>query len=197
MTEQKAETIQKEEPKEEEKEELPASILPTGKTDSLALTEDEKNALSKLFLEGDTENFKDKMDRLAMLINAVQGNPTEPKDAISRLINVKQLIERTMLPNYPHVALQVYLRLIEKYAPEEAGACKQWADYLAEAFISYKGKNWEYYASMVRGSQGAQEQQFFNINPQNMTANAPVATPAKRYFWQRTPKEEKSEFVEQ
>ena len=129
---------------------------------------------------------------ISMMVRAFEGQPVEPGDVITRLTNVKNILERSRFPTYPLLAKQVYLRLIAKYAPE-AYACKDWADLEAQALIEYKGQGREEYVEMTRAVSMGPEQGFFF----GSAISKPEVKQSKRHFWQRKPKEEETEFEHQ
>ncbi|MDH7607703.1 MAG: hypothetical protein QHH12_08140 [Candidatus Bathyarchaeota archaeon] len=155
------------------------------------LKEEEKQQLLGFFEKLDLDTLKITAQAIAMMVRAFEGQPIEPEDVISRLTNIKNLLERSRFPTYPLLAKQVYLRLIALYNPQ-AYACRDWADLEAEALISYKGQSREEYVEMARATAGPKEQQqfYFGGPPVAPKAEAPV----KRHFWSRAPKEE-SEFA--
>lgn len=159
----------------------------------MELTDEEKQALLEFFSKLDTGVLKTVATAISMLVRAFEGKPIEPEDVITRLTNVKNILERSRFPTYPLLAKQVYLRLIALYNPN-AYACWDWAELEAEALISYKGESRKEYVEMTKAAAAAAtEQQFYFGERPPM----PVQTPKKR-FWQRskTVKEE-SEFAYQ
>lgn len=157
----------------------------------IALEDKEKQELIKFFEKLDTGMLKSVAEAISMMVRAFEGKPIEPEDIITRLTNVKNILERSRFPTYPLLAKQVYLRLIAFYNPQ-ASPCKQWADFEAEALIEYKGQGRDEYVEMTRAMAMPSEQQFYfgeEGKPQ-------VPQVKKRRFWQRKPKEE-SEFEHQ
>lgn len=159
------------------------------------LTEQERQQLLKFFEQLDTETLKATFEAISMMVRAFEGRPIEPEDVITRLTNVKNILERSRFPTYPLLAKQVYLRLIAKYNPQ-AYACRDWADMEAEALISYKGQSRTEYVEMTRAAAAAQTEQefYFGEVPQ-----APVQGEKKRFgFLRRKPSSrEQSEFEHQ
>lgn len=161
---------------------------------SLLLDDKEKQVLLDYLSKQDTEALKTAAQAISMFVNAFSGKPIEAEDVISRLINVKNKMERSRFPTYPLLAKQVYLRLIAKYNPN-GDACKEWANYEAEALIAYKGQNWDAYVEMVKAASGPQEQQQFYLGGA-MQGKEPGTPQKKGHFWNRNPKQpqEPSEF---
>jgi len=157
-------------------------------------TEKEKKELIAFFEKLDKETLKGVAEAISMMIRAFDGRPIEPEDIISRLTNVKNILERSRFPTYPLIAKQVYLRLIAKYNPQ-AKACTDWADFEAESLISYKGQSREEYVEMTKAatSQGEPQQFYFGEGKGISQGQEP-----KRRFWQRKPKaKEETEFENQ
>lgn len=158
----------------------------------IELTVEERENFKKIAETFNMEEIKKMLEILSMEIRAFEGKPIEPDDVITRLINIKNKMERSRFPTYPLLAKQVYLRLIAKYN-KNATACKDWADMEAEALIAYKGLNWDAYVEMAKATSMPAEQQQFYLGP---TQQAPKVE--KRHFWQRDKsKKEESEFVHQ
>jgi len=107
-------------------------------TVEVEITEKEKEELLKFFEKLDSDMLRSLAEAISMMVRAFEGKPIEPEDIITRLTNVKNILERSRFPTYPLLAKQVYLRLIALYAPE-AYPCRDWADLEAQALISYKG----------------------------------------------------------
>jgi len=126
---------------------------------TLTLTEQEKKQL-KADLKTQETDIKVVASRISMLVKAFEGRPIEPDDIITRLTNVKNILERSRFPTYPLLAKQVYLRLIKMYIPE-ADSCQQWADREAESLISYKGLSRSEYVEMTRAAYAQEAQQFY------------------------------------
>jgi len=156
---------------------------------TLQLDDKEKAQLLTQFSKFDKDTLKSTFEAISMMVRAFDGKAVEPDDVITRLINVKHTWERSRFPSYIIVARQVYLRLLADTHPE-ATACKEWADYEAEALIPYKGENWDYYVKMLQAQSGQREEQqtTFNFSQPN------PAAPAKygRIF-NRKPKETTTE----
>ncbi len=110
---------------------------------------------------GEWEDISKELENIAKLKRAFEGKPPDPQDIITRLTNVKNILERSRFPTYPLLSKQIYLRLIGKYIPE-ASACLEWAEREAEALISYKGLSREEFTEQMKHIAGAREdQQFF------------------------------------
>lgn len=162
---------------------------------TLKLQEDEKKALLGFFEKQDLEMLKTTAQAISMFVNALEGRPIEAEDIITRLINVKNKMERSRFPTYPLLAKQVYLRLIAHYNPQ-GEACKEWADYESEALIAYKGLNWDAYVEMAKAATGPQEQQqfYFGGAMKEPLGERGMNQPKKR-FWQKNKQAtESSEF---
>lgn len=156
---------------------------------SLQLEQKEKEELLNFFKGLDTSMLKSTAEALSMMVRAFEGKPIDAQDIISKLTNVKNILERSRFPTYPILGKQVYLRLIGKYIP----GCKsfeEWADFEAHALIAYKGQSRKEWVDMSKGAMPTPEQQYY-INPQIRQQ-----AQQKRRFWQR-PKKEETEFVSQ
>ena len=153
----------------------------------------EKKELLDFFSKLDKEMLKDVAGVISTLVRAFEGKPPEGEDAITRLTNVKDILERSRFPTYPLLAKQVYLRLIHKYAPEEAESCEVWANLEARALISYKGKSREEYTEQLKHASGALDE------GQRIIFGMGSPQPQKKGFLRgfRKPKEEESEFTAQ
>ena len=158
---------------------------------TLELEAKEKAELTALFSQLDVKLMKSTFQAISMMVRAFNGQSVDDDDVITRLTNVKNLLERSRFPTYPLIAKQVYLRLIQQYHPE-AASCQQWADYEAEALISYKGLSREEYTEQMKAASAGEQQQVFMGQ-----LGQPRQPEAKRRFWQRGESKEKSEFVNQ
>jgi len=157
----------------------------------LEITEKEKEHLLEFFEQLDTETLKVVAEAISMTVRALEGKPIEPEDVITRLTNVKNILERTRFPTYPLLAKQVFLRLIALYNPN-AYPCKDWAETEAEALISYKGLGREEYVEMTRSTARPEQEFYFGEVPKVQEE----VTPKKRRWWQRLfKKKEESEFA--
>jgi hypothetical protein len=164
---------------------------------AVELSEEERKKLQTELATLSKESMQAFSEQLSMLIRALDGRPVETDDVISKLIKLKQNMERSRFPTYPLLAKQVYLRLIAKYNKQGA-ACEAWADFEASALIAYKGLNWDAYVEMVKATSTPQEQQSFYMGPTTQQPTQPQVQ-QKRHFWQGQPKpkQEPSEFVNQ
>lgn len=160
----------------------------------MELSDQEKKELEKVFSQTDKESVKSACEAISMIKRAFDGKPIEADDIITRLTNVKNILERSRFPTFPLLAKQVFCRLIAKYHPE----CTSFLDLVeleAEALISYKGEGRKEYVEMTKGITNQPENLFYvggeQVKPQ------PSQEQKKKHFWQRKPKEEKSEFVAQ
>ena len=160
---------------------------------SKASEDKEKKEVLEFFAKLDKQMLNDIASAICTLFRAFEGKPPEGEDAITRLTNVKDILERSRFPTYPLLAKQVYLRLIHKYAPEEAESCEAWANLEARALISYKGKSREEYAEQLKHASGALDE------GQRIIFGMGSPQPQKKGFLRgfRKPKEEESEFVAQ
>lgn len=147
----------------------------------------EKEQLIDFFRQVDKDVLKATAEAISMMVRAFEGRPVEPDDIITRLTNVKNILERSRFPTYPLLAKQVYLRLIAAYNPS-AQSCEKWANLEAEALISYKGQSRQEYTEQMKAASGRQEQQSIVFGP------GPIAREPKRRFWQRKGKPPESEF---
>lgn len=137
------------------------------------------------------ELIRQNLDIISMLIRAFEGKDVNPEhDVITRLINVKNILERSNFPTMPLINFQVYCRLVAKYHPE-LECFKDWADLQAEALKSYKALSSEQYVEMMKALQGVapQPQSSTNINFPGQQAQQ-----QKRGLFRRGPKPEKAEF---
>jgi len=154
----------------------------------------EKKELLEFFGKLDKDMLKDVAGVISTLVRAFEGKPPEGEDAITRLTNVKDILERSRFPTYPLLAKQVYLRLIHKYAPYEAESCEAWANLEARALISYKGKSREEYTEQLKHASGALDE------GQRIIFGMGSPQPEKKGFMRgfRKPKEtEETEFTSQ
>jgi len=156
----------------------------------VTLQEKEKQELIKTFADLDPKILASVAEAISMMVRAFEGKPVEYQDIITRLTNVKNILERSRFPTYPLLAKQVYLRLIAKYNPQ-AQSCKDWADLEAEALIEYRGQGREEYVEMTKAISSVETEQQFYLGDRKTEQPK-----TKRRFWQRKPKEE-SEFENQ
>lgn len=125
---------------------------------ALDLTESEKQELLKFFSSQDLPVLKASAEAIMMLVRAFNGLAPEPSDVISKLIDVKNPMERSRFPTFPILQRQVYLRLVAAIHPE-ARSCKLWADDEASALIQYKGdgrKEWVEATKAAASSESSQ-----------------------------------------
>jgi len=147
--------------------------------------------LNTVLTPKEIEAIRQNLDVLSMLIRAFEGKEVNPEnDVITRLINVKNILERSNFPSMPIINFQIYCRLVTKYHPELT-AFKDWADYQAEALKSYKALSSEQYVEMMKAQLGY-------IPPPQSSTNISLAQPQqqqqKRGLLRRGNKPEKSEF---
>lgn len=149
-------------------------------------------SLNEFLTPHQVELIKQNLDVLSMMIKAFEGKEVNPdNDVITRLINVKNILERSNFPTMPIINFQVYCRLVAKYHPE-CVAFKDWADFQAEGLKSYKALSSEQYVEMMKAQLGyvAPPQTSTNIS----LGSNPMQQQAKRGLLRRGPKPESSEF---
>lgn len=159
------------------------------------LDQKEKKELLAFFEKLDIGMLKTTATAISMMVRAFEGKPIEEDTVVSKLVDIKDIMQRSRFPTYPLIAKQVYLRLIALYNPN-AYACKDWADLEAKALIAYKGQNWDAWIEMTKAEKGAvmPGQQFYFGEKQV----APTEPARKGHFWSRSPKpKEESEFEHQ
>lgn len=111
-------------------------------------------SLNTLLTPKEIELIRQNLDVLSMLIRAFEGHEVNPEnDVITRLINVKNILERSNFPSMPIINFQVYCRLVAKYHPE-LEAFGQWANFQAEALKSLKALSSEQYVDMMKAQLG-------------------------------------------
>lgn len=133
--------------------------------------------------------IKQNLDVLSMLIRAFEGQDINPEnDIITRLINIKNILERSNFPSMPIINFQVYCRLVAKYHPE-LEAFQQWANYQAEALKSYKALSSEQYVDMVKSTSGLPAQPLTNINLNPMAQQQQQ----KRGLFRRAPRDQREQ----
>jgi hypothetical protein len=154
----------------------------------LEIPDKEKDQLLEMFGKMDKQLLKATFEALTMFVRASEGRSVEQDDVISRLINVKNIVERSRFPTFPLIRFQVYLRLIAHYTPE-AEPCERWANEEASALIAYKGENWKAYVEMVKGqalAAGAQQEFYFGKDKTSPEGSQP----RRSWLWNRKSKEE-------
>jgi hypothetical protein len=127
----------------------------------------------------------------SMMIQAFEGKDLNPdNDVITRLINVKNILERSNFPSMSIINFQVYCRLVAHYHPE-LDAFKKWADFQAESLKSLEGLSSEQYVEMMKAQNGyaPQPSTNFGINLNGQQAQAQQAQ-QKRGGWFRRGKSE-------
>lgn len=113
----------------------------------------------------DAEKVSDVLDIISKLVRAFTGKDINPGDAITKLIDVHNILERSYFPSMPEINFQVYCRLLSKFYPDELQAFEDWADCRAHALKSLKGYSSELYADMFKAQvQGGEQGQNTNIN---------------------------------
>lgn len=137
------------------------------------------------------ENLTDHdLNMIRKVMRALDGLPIEDGDIITKLTNPKDITERTRFTTFPLLQKNVYLRILASKHPE-LKAFREWADMEAHALISYKGKGREEYVEM---SKAATVQEGGTVI--GAYSGQPQQQQKKRWF-ERGPKVEKSEFVNQ
>lgn len=159
-------------------------------TEPVELTDTERSDILEFFGKLDKKMLMSVFESISQMVRAFDGRSIDAEDIITRLTNVKNILERSRFPTYPLLAKQVYLRLIKKYNPQ-AQACEDWADLEAQALISYKGLSREEYTEQLKSAAApANTQQFMFSGPRQEQE-------VKRRFYQRKAKPEQTEFVNQ
>ena len=105
-------------------------------TDEKTISTDELKSLRWFLEPKNTEELKRILQALSMLDRALEGQPIEPEDIFSGMLNIKDIRERTRYPSILDLKRHAYLRLLAAKCPE-ASACKKWAEEEAHSFISY------------------------------------------------------------
>lgn len=99
----------------------------------------------------DPKELQPLLEVLSMMVRAFEGKEVNPdSDQITRLINIKNILERSNFPSMTEINFQTYARLIAFYHPEECKAFEKWADFRAEALKSYKALSSEQYVEMFK-----------------------------------------------
>lgn len=149
----------------------------------LELSEEDIKKVKALAKEMNLEEFS---TFISGIVRAFEGKPINPEELILKLINVKNILERTRFMTYPLLGRNVYLRLIaQKHS--EATSCLEWANLEAYGLTSYKGLSRTEFVDMTKKAQAPEEQQ------QIFFPSSEVQKPKRRFF-QRKPKKEKGEF---
>jgi len=165
-------------------------------TKAHVLTEGEQKEVLTFFEQIISDPSKQAMIKpffevISQMIRAFEGKPLDG-DYISRLTDVKNILERTDFPTYPLLREQVFLRLCATIYPNALKSWGIYADLLAQAFISYKRQSRKEYVEQTKGLQSPE--QVFMIGDRTQQ----VEQPQKRRFGflRGKPKEER-EFVAQ
>jgi hypothetical protein len=157
------------------------------------LTLEEEKQLQNLFANLDTKDLKKVAESISMLIKAFNGQTIEEDSVVTKLTDIKNIVERSRFPTYPLVAKQIYLRLISLFYPEICGSFEDWADNEAHTLISYKGLEREEWVEQTKaGSTAPQE---FYIGQQKQ--GQPEANVQQKAHWWNRPKKEESELSPQ
>lgn len=96
----------------------------------------EMDTLRDLLKPEHSEQLKLMLQAMSMMSRALEGQPIEPEDIFSGMLNIKDIRERTRYPSILDLKRHTYLRLLSGKCPE-ARACVIWADEEAHSFISY------------------------------------------------------------
>lgn len=151
------------------------------------LTQDEQLQVLNA-LGGDRQQLKAYLENLSMSVRAVEGKPVDQSTVIMQLTDAANILERSRYPTYTQIQYQVYLRHIYSMLGDVAISCKNVADDISEALISYKGGSREEWVEQKKHAAGGEEQNiYFNKEPYQ-------PQPAKRKRWfRRAPKPEHEE----
>lgn len=152
------------------------------------LTKEELEYLQSINMNMDLNKFLDYANKLSIITRATAGKPVEQTSIYDKLIDIKDVKERSRYPTYPILSLIVYLENIYAFNIE-AKACKTWADTLSKALISYKGQSRSEFVDMSKAPQPAQQE--FYLGASRAEEPQPMK---KAHFWSRPPKQEQSEF---
>jgi len=128
------------------------------------------------------------LEIIQKISRALDGKPIEPSDMISKLTNVKNILERSDFPTYPLLQEQIYCRLVSaKYG---LTIFKKYAETKAEALISYKRQSRKENVEMTKRLASPEQMLVFGDQ-------TPQLPQPKKRFWQRGKKKEETEFVQQ
>ncbi len=115
-----------------------------------------------------------------MLIRAFEGRDIKPdSDPITRLINVKNILERSNFPSMSIINFQVYARLVAYYHPIECKAFSTWANLQAESLKSYKALSSEQYVEMFKAQNAVLPQ----TSSTNISFGQKMANEEKKKSW--------------
>lgn len=118
----------------------------------------EQQTLIQQISQANPDEIKKMFEVLSMMIQAFEGKDLNPdNDVITRLIDVKNILERSNFPSMPVINFQVYCRLVAKYHPELI-AFEDWANFQAEALKSLGALSSEQYVEMMKAQNGYQPQ---------------------------------------
>lgn len=146
-----------------------------------------KAELMRQLLEMKDEDVIKIFDIISKMFRAFAGKDVMPADQITRLIDVKNILERSYFPVRPEVDFQVYLRLLAKFYPKECGDCELWADIRAQALKSLEGFSSQLYVEMFKAQNlGALPTSATNIS----LGQFPKPT-EKRHWYQRKQPQQK------
>lgn len=163
-------------------------------TQQIVETEDSKQTLIAQLTKMEPEEYRKIFEILSMLVRAFEGKDISETDVITRLVNVKNILERSRFPSMNIINFQVYCRLVAKYHPE-LQCFEDWANIQAHALISYQGLSREEYVDMYKAQVG------YAPTPQtaiSVGSGSPQAQQQqqqkKAHWWSRKPKEPQGEF---
>lgn len=160
------------------------------KKETPGFTEDERQRIAETFKDLNPKFARRFFETVSMMERAFQGRPIDPKDAIQRLTNVKDITERSRYPTYMLIAKQNFCHL----ATDILGlkAFKKLADLESAALISYKGESRKEYTEQLKAASGQADQQTISFG-------SAIEKEAKKRlsFLRRKPKETVSEFINQ
>lgn len=163
----------------------------TTKESEIELTAEEKKVLGKLTTNLSPEQFLEFANKISIITRATQGKTVEQTSIYDKLIDIKDIKERSRYPTYPILSLIVYLENIAKANPN-AKACSVWSNHLSKALISYKGQSRSEFVDMSKAPQPPQQEFYLGsqryIEPRQQK---------KAHFWSRPPKQDYNELSKQ
>lgn len=118
----------------------------------------EQQTLIQQISQANPDEIRKMFEVLSMMIQAFEGKDLNPEnDMITRLINVKDILERSNFPTETEIKFQVYARLVAQYHPE-LKAFESWANLRAKALKSLGALSSEQYVEMMKAQNGYQPQ---------------------------------------
>jgi hypothetical protein len=130
-------------------------------------------------------------DKIRSYVRAMQGLPSEDEATIFKLMNVKDIRERTRIEPQL-ILLHSYCRLLAKYGGDEYDIFDELANQLDHYNISREGKNWDAAILMTRQqTEPQQPSQVVTVGnvPQIQGMNEAEQQQQKRPFWSRGKKQ--------